>query len=104
MADGSTRGGVGSTLIQLACHSGLRIPITTAATGQCEVRGVTRRCIHRRIYIFEARWDARYYYAAALQSDASCRRAGSILPPRSARAVHPGSTGRGYGHLEVPGP
>ena len=36
MADGSTRGGVWSTLIQLACHSGLRIPITTAVAGNAK--------------------------------------------------------------------
>ena len=61
MADGSTPGGVEPTLIQVACHSGLRISVTTAATGQCEVRGNDRRCIHRRVYISEARWDARYF-------------------------------------------
>ena len=102
MADGSTRGGVGSTLIQLACHSGLRIPITTAVAGNAKFVVYQAMCADEFI-ISEARWDARYFYAAALQSD-SCRRAGSVLTPRSARAVHPGSTGRGNGHLEVPGP
>ena len=54
--------------------------------GQCEVRGVPGD-VYIDEFIFEARWDARYHYAAALQSVASCRHARSILPPQSARAV-----------------
>ena len=72
--------------------------------GQCEVRGVPGD-VHIDEFISpKPVWTLGIFYAAALQSDASCRRAGSILTPRSARAVHPGSTGRGNGHLEVPGP
>ena len=92
---------MGSTLIQLACHSGSESDYDRRC-GQCEVRGVPGDA--RRVYIPKPVGTLGAFYAAALQSDASCRRAGSILTPRSARAVHPGSTGRGNGHLEVPGP
>ena len=70
MADGSTRGGVGSTLIQLACHSGLRIPLTAVA-------GNAKFVVYQAMYtrrVYNVNPFGRWYFTLA----------GSLMPPVAA--------------------